>query len=214
MPNIFHKTTSPNVDPSPAESSQNRRFSHQDSIPQRVRSNSIASPQDISSFNRMLRDNKKKLDTIEEDYPVMSDKDVEAAQKNELAIPRRQKLRFTGDQYTPKWVRYTAEAKEGYCDTCQSGKWLQLKNSKFWYHKQFFHGISSVSGKPFESPLEQREGKNEHIEGLCHQCKEYVTICTNSTKRKSCALWYRHAHKVKKKKGIQKKKTHSAHILG
>lgn len=48
------------------------------------------------------------------------------------AMPRRQKLRYEGDHYTPKWVRYTGHLKEGYCDSCHPGKWLQLKNSAYW----------------------------------------------------------------------------------
>lgn len=48
------------------------------------------------------------------------------------AMPRRQKLRYDGDNYTPKWVRFTGHLKEGYCDSCQPGKWLQLKNSAYW----------------------------------------------------------------------------------
>ncbi|GAN07847.1 hypothetical protein MAM1_0179c07351 [Mucor ambiguus] len=129
----------------------------------------------------------------EEDYPVITEADLEAAKKDPNAIPRRQKLRYEGDEYTPKWVRYTGQLKEGYCDTCKPGKWLQLKNSAFWYHKQFFHGISSVSGKPFQRPLEQRAGEHDVVEGLCHQCKQFVPIC--NSKRKNSVLWYRHAHK-------------------
>jgi hypothetical protein len=136
--------------------------------------------------------------TEEEDYPAITDADLEAAKKDPNAIPRRQKLRFDEDEYTPKWVRYTGQSKEGYCDTCKPGKWLQLKNSAYWYHKQFYHGISSVSGKPFQRPLEQRAGEHDVIEGLCHQCKQFVPIC--NSKRKNSVLWFRHAHKVKKKK--------------
>ncbi|CAO3647352.1 unnamed protein product [Mucor hiemalis] len=132
-------------------------------------------------------------DTNAEDYPAITEADLEAAKKDSNAIPRRQKLRFEGDEYTPKWVRYTGQLKEGYCDTCKPGKWLQLKNSAFWYHKQFFHGISSVSGKPFQKPLEQRAGDHDVVEGLCHQCKQFVPIC--NSKRKNSVLWYRHAHK-------------------
>ena len=66
---------------------------------------------------------------------------------------RHQKVRFEGDIYTPKLVRYSGNAKEGFCDQCNPGRWLQLKNSAYWYHKQFFHGVSSISGKPFEPPL-------------------------------------------------------------
>lgn len=66
------------------------------------------------------------------DFPDMSLKDIEAARVDPEARPRRQKLRYEGDMYTPQWVRYNGQAKEGLCDTCQPGKWLQLKNSAFW----------------------------------------------------------------------------------
>ncbi|KAF7726454.1 hypothetical protein EC973_008689 [Apophysomyces ossiformis] len=129
----------------------------------------------------------------EDDYPIITDADLEAAKKDPNAIPRRQKLRFDGDVYTPKWVRYTGQLKEGYCDSCQPGKWLQLKNSAYWYHKQFYHGISSVSGRQFVEPLECRPADHDVIEGLCHQCHQFVAIC--NSKRKNSVLWYRHAHK-------------------
>ncbi|KAG1455628.1 hypothetical protein G6F56_007021 [Rhizopus delemar] len=111
-----------------------------------------------------------------------------------LSMPRRQKQRYEGDYYTPNWVRYTGHLKEGYCDSCQPGKWLQLKNSAYWYHKQFYHGISSVTGKPFNKPIEQRLGKGSLTEGLCHQCNRFVPVC-NSKKKNNYMLWYRHAHK-------------------
>ena len=66
------------------------------------------------------------------DFPDMSLKDIEAARVDPDARPRRQKLRYVGDKYTPQWVRYNGQSKEGLCDTCQPGKWLQLKNSAFW----------------------------------------------------------------------------------
>lgn len=63
------------------------------------------------------------------------------------------------------------------------------------YHKQFFHGISSVSGRQFMDPIDQRWGDQDAIEGLCHQCRHWISICTS--KRKNSVLWYRHAHKVR-----------------
>ncbi|RGB30763.1 hypothetical protein C1646_607336, partial [Rhizophagus diaphanus] len=110
------------------------------------------------------------------------------------AKPRNQKLKYPGDMYTPQWVRYSGHIKEGYCDNCKPGKWLQLKNSAYWYHKQFFHGISSVSGKMFVPPVETRKSDaGDYTEGLCHQCRQWVTIST--TKKKNSFLWFRHAHK-------------------
>ncbi|KAI7882670.1 hypothetical protein K492DRAFT_144848 [Lichtheimia hyalospora FSU 10163] len=129
----------------------------------------------------------------DKDFPAMSPRDVEAARTDPEARPRRQKLRFDGDQYTPQWVRYNGQSKEGLCDTCSPGKWLQLKNSAFWYHKQFFHGISSVSGQPFVKPLETRWVDQDLVEGLCHQCRQWVPV--SNVKRKNSVLWYRHAHK-------------------
>jgi Domain of unknown function (DUF4451) len=76
-----------------------------------------------------------------DDWPDMAPKDVEAALTDPEARPRQQKLRYTGDQYTPKWVRYNGQAKEGLCDTCSPGKWLQLKNSAYWYVFSFHFNI-------------------------------------------------------------------------
>lgn len=58
--------------------------------------------------------------------------DFEGSEIHGDRTARKQKLRFEGDQYTPQWVRNTGQAKEGFCDTCSPGKWLQLKNSAFW----------------------------------------------------------------------------------
>ncbi|KAJ2078555.1 hypothetical protein H4R24_004394 [Coemansia sp. RSA 988] len=107
--------------------------------------------------------------------------------------PRRQKIRFADDLYTPMWVRGNGHQKEGFCDTCTPGKWLQLKNSAFWYHKQFSHGISSISGRPFTRPLQVRHYDADIIEGLCHQCRQWMPIA--NAKRRNSVLWFRHAHK-------------------
>lgn len=56
-----------------------------------------------------------------------------------------------------------------------------------------------MSGKSFMKPLEQRMGKGDMIEGLCHQCRRFVPAC-NGKKKNNYMLWYRHAHKVCKKK--------------
>ncbi|OMH80715.1 Meiotic expression up-regulated protein 26 [Zancudomyces culisetae] len=120
-------------------------------------------------------------------------KDGKSDKESDTTKPRRQKLRFSDDLYTPMWVRNTGQLKEGFCDTCSPGKWLQLKNSAYWYHKQFYHGISSVSGKPFVKPLQICQTSNDTVEGLCHQCHQWIVIATS--KRQNSVLWFRHAHK-------------------
>ncbi|ORY41813.1 hypothetical protein LY90DRAFT_334762, partial [Neocallimastix californiae] len=120
---------------------------------------------------------------------------------------RQQKVRFEGDMYTPKLVRYSGNTKEGFCDQCNPGRWLQLKNSAYWYHKQFFHGISSVSGKPFRSPLATKildyAEILDSVVGLCHHCKKWIPLMITKKRKINdiinnngmTILWYRHAHK-------------------
>ncbi|KAF8950704.1 hypothetical protein BGZ46_004373 [Entomortierella lignicola] len=132
-------------------------------------------------------------DTTQNEDKAPSGSEFEGSEIHGDPKARKQKLRYEGDQYTPQWVRNTGQAKEGFCDTCVPGKWLQLKNSAFWYHKQFFHGISSVSGKLFSSPMQTRQMEQEDVEGLCHQCNEWIPISNH--KRQNSMLWYRHAHK-------------------
>jgi hypothetical protein len=104
--------------------------------------------------------------------------------------PRAQPVKSKSDQYTPRWVRYSGAKKEGLCDLCVPEKWLQLKDSAFWYHKQFFHGISSACGTPFQPPTAHRavwEGNsngtgvsvNLMAEGKCGQCKEWIPMFKN-----------------------------------
>ncbi|KAL1922842.1 uncharacterized protein VTP21DRAFT_9218 [Calcarisporiella thermophila] len=138
----------------------------------------------------------------------MTPEDIARAAQDPEAKPRRQKLRYPEDLYTPSWVRFSGPLKEGYCDTCHPGKWLQLKNSAYWYHKQFYHGISSVSGQHFTEPLERRIVDGDIVEGYCHQCQQWIAI--QNAKRRNSVLWYRHAHRChvySKPKSLHAKKS-------
>ena len=125
--------------------------------------------------------------------PPASDFEVE----NEEDRPRLQtdKLRFPGDLYTPRWVRGSGNAREAWCDRCESGNWLQLKNSQYWYDQVHKHGISSVSGLRFTAPthLKVYADAAGTVEGKCHQCKEWVLICT-AKRRRNFAAFFKHAH--------------------
>ena len=95
------------------------------------------------------------------------------------------------DLYTPKYTRFSGAQKEGYCDLCSPGKWLKMKNSTFWYHKQFFHGISHKTCTWFDSPSETRMNKDVP-EGKCHKCLEWVPLLKQ--KRKNGNInWFHHA---------------------
>ncbi|GAA5939484.1 hypothetical protein JCM1841_001550 [Sporobolomyces salmonicolor] len=115
-------------------------------------------------------------------------------------LPRTQDLRFEEDQYTPLWVRQDGKDKEGWCALCPGdGKWLQLKNSAFWYHRQFQHGISSSSGHYFLPPLETRPAADGgKTEGLCHMCGEWKAYQnhkgSSNSSGKGPTPWFRHAH--------------------
>ena len=95
------------------------------------------------------------------------------------------------DLYTPKYTRFSGAQKEGYCDLCSPGKWLKMKNSTFWYHKQFFHGISHKTCTWFDSPSETRMNKDVP-EGKCHKCLEWIPLLKQ--KRKNGNInWFHHA---------------------
>lgn len=57
------------------------------------------------------------------------------------------------------------------------------------------HGISSVSGLRFTPPTHLRcfSDAAGTTEGKCHQCDQWILICTAKRKR-SFAAWYKHAH--------------------
>lgn len=109
----------------------------------------------------------------------------------ERMVPWRQELRCEEDLYTPMWCRGQNDKKEGFCDMCEGGAWFKLKNSAFWYHKQYFHGVSSTTGHYFYPPKQVKRGfstaNRQQILGLCHECESWVgyssTIGTQSIKK-------------------------------
>ncbi|PLW29475.1 hypothetical protein PCANC_26053 [Puccinia coronata f. sp. avenae] len=96
----------------------------------------------------------------------------------EMMIPWKQDLRCDEDLYTPMWCRGQNDKKEGFCDMCDGGAWFRLKNSAYWYHKQYFHGVSSTTGHYFYPPKEIKRGfstaNRQQILGFCHECEQWV----------------------------------------
>lgn len=108
-------------------------------------------------------------------------------------LPHEQELRFEGDLYTPRFIRGHGHKREGWCSFC--GRWLVLKNSAFWYHCSFFHGISAATGQLFKAPLDfRRSSANSEVwEGLCGNCRQWVSLVNAKKKGTS---YFRHAYKV------------------
>lgn len=66
------------------------------------------------------------------------------------------------------------------------------------YHRQYTHGISSVSEQPFSTPVTFRQAENDaSTEALCHQCNEWVMYTSkkqNSTEEPSLRIptnWFK-----------------------
>lgn len=109
-------------------------------------------------------------------------------------VPHEQELRFSGDLYTPRWVRGHGNKREGWCGLCKPGRWLVLKNSAFWYDKSFTHGVSAATGAAFQGPQETRrtEGNLDVWEGLCGSCGDWIALVSS---KKKGTTWFRHAYK-------------------
>ncbi|CAG8594204.1 9136_t:CDS:10 [Funneliformis mosseae] len=87
----------------------------------------------------------------------------------------RQPARFDGDMYTPRWVRGVGKSKEGLCPHCEPVRWLKTKISAYWYHLNYQHGISSITGRPFTQPTSERVNKKTGMkEALCHKCNKWI----------------------------------------
>ncbi|KAJ1730686.1 hypothetical protein LPJ61_002886, partial [Coemansia biformis] len=95
-------------------------------------------------------------------------------------------IRTPDDMYTPRWIRGIGKGKEGLCPVCfDSGAliWRRMKCSAYWYHLNYFHGVSALTGRPFPAPL-----------GLCGVCGEWVF--TDSSRKVAINVpeiyWWKH----------------------
>lgn len=114
--------------------------------------------------------------------------------------------RFQGDLYTPCWVRGRGVNREGYCELCSPGQWFRIKQSAYWYHLNFYHGVSAATGRPWDPPVAYRErglvGNREvELQGKCATCDCWITLGSYSKgalKSESDLVgpvWWRHVQK-------------------
>jgi hypothetical protein len=62
-----------------------------------------------------------------------------------------------------------------------------------------FHGICSIAGDFFQSPLELRLSPlNGLLEGLCHQCRKWITVQGDKPVNVEEIYWFKHAQKCHK----------------
>ncbi|KAI8326213.1 hypothetical protein GQ54DRAFT_336821 [Martensiomyces pterosporus] len=116
--------------------------------------------------------------------------------------------RGTYDMYTPRWIRGIGKGKEGLCPACfDDGKfvWRRMKCSAYWYHLNYFHGISSLTGRPFPKPESKRTVQDssgrQRDQGLCHICDKWVYI--DSSRKVQINVpeiyWWKHVQACMKK---------------
>lgn len=98
-----------------------------------------------------------------------------------LDLPARPPVKWRrseDDMYTPKEVRGTGFLRMGRCNIC--GIWLKIKQSAYWYHMNFIHGISASTGRPHPPPIaiRQRAGSESTVvvEGRCGTCQEWIPV--------------------------------------
>jgi hypothetical protein len=135
--------------------------------------------------------------------PVMTPQPGKAQQSSPL-VQYRQK-RFSEDVYSPLLVRGRGADREGCCPLCHEPQvWLKIKQSAYWYHMNFYHGICASTGRPYDAPAELHHetipGKPEsvRVEGLCKDCNEWVIIVPEKprlTPEYPLNSWYKHAQK-------------------
>ncbi|KAM0746564.1 hypothetical protein T439DRAFT_134184 [Meredithblackwellia eburnea MCA 4105] len=111
-------------------------------------------------------------------------------------LPRSQNV-VEGDYYTPVWVRGFVDTREGWCSLCEEdGQWLRMKNSDYWYHRQFHHGISSQGKVQFLPPLGVRlqdtPTQTSVLAGHCPACAQWVPLATRGNEVPA-NVWFRHA---------------------
>ncbi|KAI7334102.1 hypothetical protein KC315_g3923 [Hortaea werneckii] len=101
-----------------------------------------------------------------------------------------QPRRSPNDLYTAQWVRGERTTRAGWCGYCCT--WYRLKDSAYWYHMNYTHGISS-SGTQYQAPLSLRQSMfSSELEGLCPGCNQWILIGRGVRCRTG---YYRHAYK-------------------
>lgn len=75
----------------------------------------------------------------------------------------------------------------------------KLKDSAYWYHMHYTHGISYTTGKEFDKPVEWRPANSAAgAEALCGGCRQWIYIGRHDG-GKWKTPYYRHAYRCQTK---------------
>lgn len=162
-------------------------------------------------------------------YRPSNDSQQSDLEDGEQTIVEKQ-ARFDGDMYTARFQRGTGDNKEGLCPICEPSTWLKIKQSAYWYHMNYHHGISATTGKPYDPPTDyhvEKIGRDEvdesilQLKGYCSRCEDWVVIMTKyldecdrnhtgslddliSIDQVNFMSWYRHCQRCGPKKSNKK----------
>lgn len=110
------------------------------------------------------------------------------------ACPQRKSKRCSDDLYTPRWVRNAGPSREGWCGWC--GTWFTLRDSAYWYHMHYSHGISQANnGKRLPAPAGFRAfGVVQPVEWevKCGKCARWLPLPPGD---KWNTAYFRHTYK-------------------
>lgn len=159
-----------------------------------------------------------KFKTVNINKPVNSKQPLQS-QSDEKEQHRHLQLRdrrSDSDFYSPLWIRGRGADREGLCPVCEPPVWLKIKQSAYWYHMNFFHGISATTGRSYKRPISYRfvfDDKSSlslmtipavKVEGHCGNCLQWIPLATEYTGDRSIEIlersicftsWFKHAQK-------------------
>lgn len=123
------------------------------SSPPMATSTSVPASQGKPRIRRLEISNKDKIQHInDQGSDHLHTTLAEDTSNLEISYPERK----PGDLYSPVAVRGKGYIKEGKCPLCPGDLWLKIKQSAYWYHMNFVHGISAVSGTYHPMPTQYR----------------------------------------------------------
>ncbi|KAI5148777.1 hypothetical protein ENBRE01_0527 [Enteropsectra breve] len=95
--------------------------------------------------------------------------------------------------YVPSATRGKGPTKEAFCRLCRG--WFRMKNSSYWYHMNYIHGINK-NGKRIPEPVLRKkhsalkENKDKKYEGFCKECGKWLVL--GNTEKGIKFGWYKH----------------------